>query len=163
MTGMFFLFLFLVVVNSAGIANGLGYSRGPWFLGWALLIAGSIAAILTVDSWAPVLPGIFGVAALNGLIISISGHALNQPTIPISPLIGVLFTVVMACASVATASFANRDLTNMDRAMYLGILFCFVAMMTCVMASVEHWEVPVCIGFLACIGVLSVRKLKPMR
>ncbi len=158
MTGWFFLFLLLIVVISGGIATGLGYSPRPRPVGWVLIIVGLGAATFTVDRWAKVLPGIFGIATLNGLIILISGHALNQPATQVPRLVGGLLTLVMAGASFITASFADRHLTNTDRAAYLGVLTCFVAMLVCVMMSVEHWEVPVCIGFIGCIAVLWARR-----
>lgn len=158
MTGWFFLFLLLIVVISGGIATGLGYSPRPRPVGWVLFIVGLGAGAFTVDRWAKVLPGIFAIATLNGIIILISGHALNQPAIQVPRLVGGLFTVVMAGASFLTASFADRHLTNTDRAACLGILACFVAMLVCVMTSVGRWEVPVCIGFIACIAILWARR-----
>ena len=119
---------------------------------------GVCVGVFTVDQWARVLPGIFCIAALNGVIVLISGHALSQPGIQVRPLVGILFTVIMAGASFISASFAHRHLTNIDRAAYLGILACFVAMFVCVMTLVERWEVPVCVGFVACIGVLWARR-----
>src|SRR5947209_2184062 len=103
MAGWFFLFLLLIVVISGGIATGLGYSPRPRPLGWVLFFGGVGVGAFTVDRWAKVLPGIFGIATLNGFIILISGHALNQPEIEVPRLIGVLFTVVMAGASFVTA------------------------------------------------------------
>lgn len=156
--GWFFLFLLLIVGISGGITTGLGYSSRPRPVGWVLFIVGFGVGAFTVARWAKVLPGIFGIATLNGLIILISGHALNQPAIQVPRLVGGLFTVAMAGASFITASSADRPLTNTDRVAYLGILACFVAMLVCVMTSVEHWEVPVCIGFIACIAVLWGRR-----
>jgi hypothetical protein len=158
MAGWFFLFLLLIVVISGGIATGLGYSPRPRPLGWVLFTVGTGVAVFTVDRWAKVLPGIFGIATLNGLIIVISGHALNQPAIEVPRLVGALFTVVMASASFITASLADRHVTNIDRAAYVGVLGCFVAVLVCVMVSVERWEVPVCIGFIAFIAVLWARR-----
>lgn len=163
MTGWFFVFLLLIVVISGGIATGLGYSPPPRPLGWVLFIVGTGVAAFTVDKWARVLPGVFGVATLNGLIILISGHALNQPAVPVPRLVGLLFTVAMAGASVVTGSLADCHLMNTDRAAYIGILSCFTAMVVCIMASVEGWELPVCIGFMGCVAVLWARKFLSMR
>ncbi len=156
--GWLFFFVLLVAVISAGISIGLGYSPRPRAFGWVLFVAGLIVAILTVYRWAQVLPGIFGVATLNGLIVLISGHALNQPAIPVPRLVAVLFTMVMADATVMLAGLESRDVTNIDRAAYLGTMSCFVAMMFCVINSVGHWELPVCIGFIVCMAVLWTRK-----
>ncbi len=110
-----------------------------------------------MDRWAKALPGIFGIATLNGLIILISGHALNEPAIQVPRLVGVLFAAAMAAASFVTASFADRDLTRAERTAYLGLLGCFVAMFVCVMTSVSRWEVPVCVGFGVCTAVLAAK------
>jgi len=162
MTAWFFLLLFLIVVISGGLATGLGFSPRPRPFGWILFTVGLIVGAITVDRWARVLPGIFGIATLNGLIILISGHAFNQADIPVPRLAGALFTVVMAGASGITGSLADRHLTHTDRVAYLGILACFVAMLVGVMTSVKRWEVPVCIGFIACIAVLWGRRFLPV-
>jgi hypothetical protein len=161
--GWFILFLSLIVVISSGIATGLGYSPRPRPLGWALFIVGGIVGIFTVDGWARVLPGVFGIATLNGLIILMSGHALNQPAVPVARPIGFLLTLVMAGASFITSSSADRHLTIIDRTAYLGILACFVGMMVSVMGSIAGWELPVCIGFVCVVVVLWVRRFMIVR
>ena len=155
--GWFFLLVILMITIAGGVTTVLGYTPPRQSFGWVFLIAGSIVGILTVDRWAPVLPGIFGVATLNGLIILIGGHALNQPGVPVPRLLGALFTAIIAAASFVTANFADRGLTNADRIAYLGTLSCFVAMLACIMSSIEHWEVPVSIGFILCVTTLWSR------
>jgi hypothetical protein len=158
MTGWFFLLWFLIAVISGGLVTGLGYSLRPRPFGWILFGVGLIVGATTVDKWARVLPGMFGMATLNGLLILISGHALNRADVPVPRLEGALLTVVMAGASAITGTFADRRLTHTDRAAYLGILACFVAMLAGVMTSVKRWEVPVGIGFIACIAFLWGRR-----
>ncbi|MGI9071125.1 MAG: hypothetical protein ACR2JB_07360, partial [Bryobacteraceae bacterium] len=155
---LFVLFLVLIVIISGGLATLLGHTARPRPLGWVFFIAGSVIAAVTVDHWARVLPGIFGVATLNGIIILIGEHALNQPSIPVPRVIGALLTIVMAGASVITANSSDLELTNAERGAYLGILCCFVAMLTCTMIGLQHWEVAVSIGFGACLAVLSGRR-----
>ena len=158
MVGSFLLFFAWMIAISGGIMICLGYGTRPRPLGWVLFIAGSVAAIVTVDRWAKALPGIFGVATLNCIIILADGHALNQPSVKIPRLIGAFLTVVAASASLATARFADRDFENADRAPYIGILSCFVAMFICTTASVERWEIPVGIGLMVCLAVLWARR-----
>jgi hypothetical protein len=158
MVGSFLLFFALMIAISSGLMICLGYGIRPRPLGWVLFIAGSVAAFVTVDRWANALPGIFGVATLNWIIILTSGHALNQPSVRVPRLIGASSTVLAASASVATARFQERDLGKLDRAACLGILSCFVAMVPCTMLPVEHWEIPVGIGLMGCIAVLLVRR-----
>lgn len=157
------LFFLLIAVISGGLVAGLGYGGRPRPFGWILFIGGSVLAMLTVDRRARVLPGIFGAATLNGIIILSSGHALNQPAAPVPRSIGAMLTIVMAAAAAITASFANKDLTNTDRAAYLGILSCFVAMLACAMIPIKHWEVPACIGLVACVALLWVRRFVAMK
>jgi hypothetical protein len=157
--GSYFLFLLLMVLTSSGVVIALGYASRPRGLGCILFALGSILATLTVNAWARILPGIFGIATLNGIIIVSSGHALTDPSVRIPRLLGSLFTILMAGASLTTASFPERQFTMVDRIAYLGILSCFVAMATFVILSIEHWEGPTCIGLIACLVLLRVRSV----
>ena len=147
--GYFFLFLLLIAAISSAVAISLGYTSRPRYWGFLLFIAGSMTAFFTVDRWASALPGLFGIATLNGIFLTI-----GQQVIPISHAKSALLTIVMACASLVTAHFVDRSLTNISRAAYLGILSSFVAMLTCIMTSIQRWELPVCVGFIVSILVL---------
>jgi hypothetical protein len=163
MLGSFLLFFVLMVVISGGLETGLGYTPRPWPLGWALFVSGTTAAVLTVDRWAKALPGIFGVATLNSIIILADGHALNQPSVPVPRWTGALLTAIAAGASAATAKFVDRDLENIDPASFSASLSCFVAMYVCIMAPVERWEIPVATGLIGCIAVLWARSFRSVR
>jgi hypothetical protein len=155
--GWLLIFFLLIVMISAGMTITVGYSVRPRLLGLALFAVGWIGAIAGVDGWSRVLPSIFGIATLNGIIILVGGHSLNEPLVPASRLVGAVFTFLMAVGSVVTSSLAKREITNTDRVACLGILSCFAGMLTCVMASVAHWEVPICAGLLVCLAVLVIR------
>jgi hypothetical protein len=159
LVGALLVFLLLVLSISGGIATGLGYTPRSRLLGWVLCIGGTVVAVLTVDWWATILPGIFGIATLNGIIILISGHALNQPSVSVPRIISLFLTIVMAGGSVATMRSGSARLTSAERAAYVGVLCCFIAMFTCVSLSVANWELPVCIGFVACISLLWAETL----
>lgn len=161
--GWFFLFCLLIILISGGVATVLGYTPRSQAFGWILLSIGVTVAMITINRWAQALPGIFGVATLNSLIILITGHALTQPTIPVPRGIGVLLTMVLATATVATWDFAGRSLTGIDRAVCVGILSCLVAVIVCLMASVAHWEIPVSIAILGCLAIPLARKLPRSR
>jgi hypothetical protein len=158
-TGWLFLFCFLIVMISGGIATVLGYTPRSQTFGWVFVAIGVSVAMISIKRWAQALPGIFGLATLNSLIILITGHALNQPGVPVPRGDGVLLTAVMVVATVATWEFAGPSLTVSDRAACVGILSCFVAVVVCSMASVAHWEIPVSIGILACLSVPLAHKL----
>ena len=124
--------------DAGGLATLVGYTPRSRLFGWIFFVAGASVAVMTVNKWAQVLPGIFGVATLNSLMILITGHALNQPSVPVSRWIGLLLTAVMVSASVVTSDFAGRRLTKIDNATCFGILSCLVAMIVFVMGSVSH-------------------------
>ena len=159
-TGYFLLFFVLVVIISGGIATSLGHTARPRFLGWVLFTAGSITATLTERRWALALPGIFGLATLNGLIILVSGR-LNQLDVPVPRVLGAFFTIVMAAACFTTATLPHRELRITDRIAHVGMLSCFVALLTCVMVSAKNWGGPVCFAFSAFILLLAVTRRSP--
>ena len=68
------------------------------------------------------LPGIFGIATLNGLMLLVGGHALSQPSVLVPRLIGGAFTILMAVATAMTLRLTNGNLTNIERTASMGML-----------------------------------------
>jgi len=160
--GWFFVLIVLIVAMSGGVMTGLGRTARPPVFGWILCCLALALAVRTVDRWAGLLPGIFGIAVLNGLIIVVSGHAPNQPTVAMSRFVGCSFTVLMAAAAAATARFSNEGLTNSDRVASIGIFLSFVAMFASVIAGVKQWEVPVSACIVVCVALIWFsRRLSP--
>ncbi len=154
------LLLLLIMSIGGGALTALGYTPRPRAFGWVLGLGGYIAAILTVDQWARALPGIFGLATVNGLIMLVTGHALTQPSVQVSRVLTTFFVSTVAGGAVATLSMVNRPLTVVRRTASLGILSCFVGMLFSTMAGIPHWETPVSFGFAGCVAALLIETLR---
>jgi hypothetical protein len=100
-----------------------------------------------MDYWVRVLPGIFGCATLNGISVTISGHALNQPSIPVDRLTATLVTIGLGLSTVLAMTFKNRSLTIVDRIACLGILASF-AMVFSPLSEVQFLGLA---GMVACV------------
>ncbi len=111
----------------AGI--GIGFRPGPGppaFVGWALLAVAAAIALLTMDHWVKVFPGLIGYGVLGSILELTDGHAVNLPQDPVSrtdAITSLLFCVVGAAVSV---TFARRKLRATDRVALFGFLFSFV-------------------------------------
>jgi len=150
------MFLALVISISGGILIAFGYSSRPRVLGLPLFLVATTAAVYTVDRWAIGLGVLFGTAALNGLIIFASGHALNQPSNPVPRLRGFLILLlgILAARAGSRVSASTGDLRTAVRVACLGVLTCAVAFITFTGAAVKNWEIPTLIAFVVCLAVL---------
>jgi hypothetical protein len=75
--------------------------------------------------WVKILPGILGCATLNAISGTISGHVLNQPSIPVDRLTAGLATIGLGLSAFLAMTFRDRPLTIVDRIACLGIFACF--------------------------------------
>jgi hypothetical protein len=150
------MFLALAISISSGIVIAFGYSSRPRILGLPLFLVAGTAAVYTVDRWAIGLGVLFGTAALNGLMIFASGHALNRPSTPVPRLQGFLILLlgILAAGAGSRVSAVAGDLNTAVRVACLGVLTCTVAFITCTIATVKHWEIPTLIAFVLCLTVL---------
>jgi len=98
--------------------------------------------------WARTLPGIFGCATLNGISVIISGHALNQTSVPVDRLTAALVTLGLGLSAFLAMSFRDRPLTIIDRIACLGILASFA-----IAFSPSQLQMLVLIGIVVCTVV----------
>ncbi len=143
----------------AGLGIAIGNSPRPEAMGWLLFSVGTAGAVATVNRWARILPAVFGTPALNGLIILADGHALNQPSVPFPRWQALILIAVTAAGAYSTAPFSHTPLTKADKAACFGIFGCFVAMLTCILLAVPHWEIPVCAALLISLGLTWIGRL----
>ncbi|MGH9352126.1 MAG: hypothetical protein ACRD2G_08210 [Terriglobia bacterium] len=97
-----------------------GHSR---ILGWAFIVVSVIVMVAEMNRWVKVLPGILGLAVLNGLISLSTGHALNNPSAPISRLDMLIVTLFFAACFALAGTFRARDLTIVDRVSLMTFAF----------------------------------------
>jgi hypothetical protein len=104
----------IVVFIAVGVASS--QTSYPAVVGWIVLGMLMGIAAITADRWARVLPGMVGVAALNALYSTVSGHfGLNPPKPIARETAAVMMVALMAGAYLATR-YMNRKLTKVDRA-----------------------------------------------
>jgi hypothetical protein len=123
--GSILLFFALVTFIAIGAAIVLGVTSRLRIIGWPILIVGVCLALWAMDYWVRVLPGILSCAALNGLIITVSGHALNQPSVAVDRLTATLATIAVGFSAFLATTFKNGPLSFLDRLAGLGVLASF--------------------------------------
>lgn len=120
--GALLLFFACAAFTAAGAATALGYSARPRIVGWLSLVLSVGVSVWSMQQWARTLPGILGCAALNGFIITISGHALNQQSVPVNRSMAAVATIAVGLSAYLATTFTDRPLTILDRILGLGIL-----------------------------------------
>jgi hypothetical protein len=114
--------LFLVF---SGLAIVTTHSPPPHVVGWALLAAAAGIALLTVDRWAKIFPGLLAYGVLGSVLSLVDGHAVNHPEVPVSRLEGVAMIVFFTVAAVLSFTFTKRKLHVTDRAALFAFVVCF--------------------------------------
>jgi hypothetical protein len=89
-----------------------GHSR---ILGWVFLIISTPVMIVEMNRWVKALPGILGLAVLNGVLMLSTGHALGSRFVPISRLDVLGITLFFAASAVLSQAFKGRELNLVDR------------------------------------------------
>ena len=97
-----------------------GHSR---ILGFILLTLSTLIIVRTMDRWVKVLPVILGIMILNGLLMLVTGHLLNNSSIKISRSGLLIIMVLFVCNYLLSSGFTNRKLTFLDRAALLVFVF----------------------------------------
>jgi hypothetical protein len=145
--GAILLFFACAAFTSAGVMIAFGHSPRPRIMGWPILMLSIGLGVWAMKYWARTLPGILGCATLNGLIIISSGHALNQPAVPVDRLTATLVTLAVGLSAFLATTFRNRSLTIVDRIACLGILASF-AMVFQPLSQVQFLGLA---GIVACV------------
>jgi hypothetical protein len=92
-------------------------------MGWASLIVGTAALILTMSRWIGALPGLLAAATLSGLISLFQGHVINLPSKPISRVDALIATLLFLGSTVLSAlTFKDRGLNVIDRVALLAVV-----------------------------------------
>jgi|GEM_PF-4388084 len=119
----------LLIIFCIGLfLNGVSYTfftgEHSRILGLIFLAISSTILFVTMDKWVNIVPGIMGYGVLIGIIMTVSGHLLNNRNIPVSRMEG-LFTVFFAISgTVLSLTFTNRPLKMIDRVGLMGFVFC---------------------------------------
>ena len=99
-----------------------GHSRTT---GWMLLFISTAVIVITMNRWVRYLPGIFGLAALNGLILTLSGHIAESPSTPVPRLTGLIFILLFLAGATLSSTFKGRELHLCDRIALMAFILSF--------------------------------------
>jgi hypothetical protein len=118
----------------------------PRWTGWLLLGASMGIAAVTMNRWIKAAPCIFGYAAINAVIATLSGHTGGPPRIAIPRTEALAMALALTASAGLMATMAVRQLTYTDRAALMGVVATFV---NCI--ANKNWGVPGCIAMFGCL------------
>jgi len=78
-----------------------------------------------MNRWLKYLPGIFGFAVLNGLILTLSGHIAESPSTPVPRLTGFILILLCLAGTVLSWTFKGRKLYLCDRIALMAFVLSF--------------------------------------
>ncbi len=113
--------LFFACLGMGGAAL-IRVQRGEIVTGWAIAAGAVAGAFSTAGYWRSVLPGIFGIAALNSFVALLSGHQLTRGTVPVPRAVSGICVVLFLTAAVLSKRFVKSKITVADRFFMLGAI-----------------------------------------
>lgn len=102
-----------LVAYGAGLASSDAPHRRD--LGRILVVLAGVIAIVTVDHWVKMLPGILGLAVLNLLIAVWTGPASSDRAARIPRLRAFVMLLAFVTCGALSAPLQSRKLTALDR------------------------------------------------
>jgi hypothetical protein len=109
----------------AGMAIAFTPSPHSPAVGWVLLALAAAIALVTVDRWAKIFPGLLAYGILGSVLSLVDGHAVNHPEVPVSRLEGVVMIAFFTIAAVLSFTFTKRKLHVTDRVALFAFVVCF--------------------------------------
>jgi len=108
-----------------GVATVFFPSEHSRLIGWAFLLGSSALMVITLHRWIKYLAVLFGYGALNGIVLTVSGHLTGSPSIPVSRPMGLLATAFCIAGAALSFTFKERTLHPIDRIAALVLVFGF--------------------------------------
>lgn len=94
-------------------------------LGYTLLVVAAVVMLATAEHWKRVFPGIMLAAILNSVLELTRGHAVNNPSVPVSSSTATVHLLVATGVTVLTLTFKDHRLTMLDRGALLAFVMSF--------------------------------------
>jgi hypothetical protein len=122
--GAWLLGMVWLAVVFAGLAVAFSSSRFPRPIGWCLLAIAACVLLATADRWINAVPGIFGVATLNSLVMTLTGHSTGNPSVLVPRPLALVASVLLAASALMSLRFQDRKLFVHDRITFLIYAVC---------------------------------------
>lgn len=160
--GAILLFFAIVALMCGGVGIVFTNTPRPLALGWLLLLSSLLLAAWSSKLWYRALPGIFSCGAMNGLMMTFSGHLIGQADKPVHQTEGLLLTgVFVALAALAVrAGERGGELDAFDQVMY-AILVLFLGVAIIAVKSFAAQTIGLT-GMLLAMGSVVIRKRRRM-
>ncbi|HZS29202.1 MAG TPA: hypothetical protein VFB76_18390 [Candidatus Angelobacter sp.] len=88
---------------------------GSVMIGWLALAVAFVILLLNLDGWAKILPGLLALAAFNAVLMAVSGHIFNKPSVLVSRGVAFGSAAALALAALISARFHGKRLSILDR------------------------------------------------
>lgn len=124
LVGLILAFVIVAGMFFAGASYTVFASGGSRPVGLMLLAISVSIMACTMNRWLKILPGILGVAVLNGVITLSTGHLLNNSGIPTSRTGALFLTLFFAASCLLSRTFLHGDLDVIDRVVALAFVAC---------------------------------------
>ena len=146
LTGVVPILLFFGCLGMGGAAV-IRLQRGEFVAGWAIA-AGAISLVfVAAPHLGRVLPGIFGVAALNSFVTLLSGHLLTKTSRPFPRVVSGTCVVLFLVTAVLSKRFEQSRTLITDRLAIAG------AMASALIGTMsDSFILPAAVAMLCCIG-----------
>jgi hypothetical protein len=122
---------------------------GHRIVGMVMVCAGILLAAATIEQWARILPGVFGVAGLNALAELFSGHRVNHPSIVTSRTFALTFVIVLFSAAALSVPVSTAKFTGVHR-----ILLPVVFVLLVLQILSDRFAIAAALGMLCCLCIL---------
>ena len=99
----------------AGMAIALTPSPHSPAVGYVLLTVAAIIALVTMDSWVKVFPGLLAYGVLGSVLELLDGHAVGLPHTPVSRSDAITSLLFCAIGAAISITIARRKLNAADR------------------------------------------------
>lgn len=109
----------------AGMAIAFTPSPHRPFLGWVLLAIAAILFLITIDRWVVTFSALLAYGVLGGISMILTGHAVSQPSVPVSLFEAITVTLILAFSALLSFTFSKRRLRLLDRIVLLIFVICF--------------------------------------
>jgi len=114
------------IIEAFGPPQAFADGRHPSpILGYTLLVVAAVVMVVTAEHWKRVFPGIMLAAILNSVLELTQGHAVNNPSVPVSSSTATIHLIVATGVMLLTLTFRSHRLTMLDRGALLAFVISF--------------------------------------
>lgn len=113
-------------VAFSGVGVAFTPAPPPHWVGWILITAAACVAIVTVDRWVKMIPGLLAYAAIFAVITAATGYTSAYRSVVMPRGEALVMALLFAGSAGLATTLTSRKLTATDRFALFGVLVSFV-------------------------------------